>query len=632
MTAPGDLRRKEQVRASIERLRQTLPEMATKIENLSWIKDGISTHELWAADGLTDLAVAGYGGNLVDLPWVVEGRIHPALESLSSLAEHNPEILDRIMAHPSVSDGITEQEAKAIAPLEWPIFNPDLQSKLLDPEQVSVQERTITLPLSGETELTIVRTRLGLEATYLMDLLERAVRIVEEYMGAPFPRRQLIFYFEEDYFGGGSWLEGFVSIGDHEQESSEERMLSLLTHEASHYYWNGLTRWINEGAATFMEGVVKNTLQGPTSFTPCTQARSIAELEMLEPDRESSDCPYALGERLFRDLYRNMDETAFRLAFRRLYLHNWFNNTYHVPTSATPVIDQVREAFTTYVSGETAANVEKVIARWHDGTEPYDLTHIEEPVSPELAAIDGRIGQAYLSLSAGGIPVSTVTITPGSIKIIHLNLEYSFQNSNNVDSLPIEVARIYEDGFELQRKRTELPVHAGGTQGTHSVTLLQEASVGQFWVVAYLGGQKIAEATYETPPLPELHAIRGTIRDTQGQSLLSDVSLTAQGAENEFAISGSYVDGPYEIFDILAPQGLYVLEVLVSIPKANYSQLVFVGWYDGEGGITTNPDHAFEFMVVDSDVEGIDLVLPEDTKGLACPSGRDRSRETGRCS
>ena len=179
-----------------------MPNLATKIENLPWIADGISTYELWAASGLIGLALAGYGDSLLDLPWVIEGRIHPALESLSSLEEHYPEVLDRIMAHPNISDGITEQEAKTIAPLYLMTSNPDLQNALLDAERVSLEERIIELPLSGERELTIIRTRLGTDLT--MDLLERSVRNIEEFMGAPFPRQQLIFFFEEGRQAAGT--------------------------------------------------------------------------------------------------------------------------------------------------------------------------------------------------------------------------------------------------------------------------------------------------------------------------------------------------------------------------------------------------------------------------------------------
>ena len=62
------------------------------------------------------------------------------------------------------------------------------------------------------------------------------------------------------------------------------------------------------------------------------------------------------------------------------------------------------------------------------------------------------------------------------------------------------------------------------------------------------------------------------------------------------------------------------------------SEYVFVGWYDGSGGITTDPSKAFQVIVDGADVEGIDIILPTDTEGLLCPvSGTHRSTQTGRC-
>ena len=306
-----------------------MPEMAAKIEDLPWVKDGIARDSGFnAVRGLIRLADAGHLAKLIEEPWVIEGRNFPALESLWHLNGSNPETLSKIMSHPTISDGITDQEAKIIAALH-PFLKPDQLDKLLDPEQATLEERTITLPLAGKTHLSIVRTRRG--GDYTMDLLERAVRGIEEFMGLPFPRRQAIYLFEEGASGGSAArnLGTRVVILIDEQALSKEQMLELLAHEASHYYWTGGTNWINKGAATFMESVVKNTMDGPLDQPPWRLARSIAELEGLDPDsltfRDAFRCNYSLGERLFRDLHRNMDDTTFRLSFRRLYLHTLFN-------------------------------------------------------------------------------------------------------------------------------------------------------------------------------------------------------------------------------------------------------------------------------------------------------------------
>ena len=76
-----------------------------------------------------------------------------------------------------------------------------------------------------------------------MDLLEHSVRSIEELMGFPFPRRQLIFLFEEAP-GGGAHKDTHVHIRQDEQvdaRSFQGATLTVLVHEASHYYWKEQT-------------------------------------------------------------------------------------------------------------------------------------------------------------------------------------------------------------------------------------------------------------------------------------------------------------------------------------------------------------------------------------------------------
>ena len=701
--------------------------MATKIGDLPWVKDGIGRGEFNAFRGLIHLADAGHLVKIIEEPWVVEGRNFPALESLWFLAVNNPEGLSKIMSHPTISDDISDQEAKIVAALH-PYLEPDQLDKLLDPEQATLEERTITLPLAGETHLSIVRTRQGADGT--MDLLERAVRSIEEFMGLPFPRRQAIYLFEEGASGGSAArnLGTRVVILVDEQTLSGEQMLGLLAHETSHYYWSSGTFWINEGAATFMESVVNNALHSRLDQPPCFLARSIAELEALKIDpltfRDDFRCNYSLGERVFRDLYRNMDDTTFRLAFRRLYLHTEFNIPDDECDDHRKTICPVQETFTAYTSEETAATVEKVIARWHDRTEPYDLSDIDDtPVEADIAAISGRIEGAYLSYSIGGLPVSAVTLEPNRTSILYLNLDYSYRDSSGLESLPIETAVYFEDGFEFLRKRTDMPVPGESTRLNHHVQIYDANGLGRYWVHVYWGEQKIAEVTFETVPTSGPHSIRGMVTFPDGWPL-DRIALEATRGEEEFSVyagpdgvfdvvvssgifflkvyvvvgnewhfmgwydggggitidpgrafevivDGAVVEdidislssvsdanirgvvtgpdgqpiegialeakrgeerfwvdiGPLGIFNFAVPPGSFILEVNVEVGSGH----VFVGWYDGNGSITTDPSHAFEVIVDDTNVHDIAIMLPSATEELLCPSGYFRSTRTGRC-
>ena len=173
-------------------LRGTIPDAASKIRAMPWIADGISREEFNAVRGLFRLVNDGYSADFIDQPWVVNGRNYPVLSTLWRLAANKPEKLAKIMSHPTISDGMSHQEAKIITVLT-PGSDPDLVDKLLDPAQVTLEERTIHLPLAGETELSMIRTLPGRNAS--MDSLEHAVRRIEDFMGLPFPQRQVIYHF-----------------------------------------------------------------------------------------------------------------------------------------------------------------------------------------------------------------------------------------------------------------------------------------------------------------------------------------------------------------------------------------------------------------------------------------------------
>ena len=584
-----------------------MPEAARSIGALPWIEDGIgNAPEFNAARGMVQMAKAGYLPKLLEEPWVVDGSNYAALESLWVLELNKPERLAEIMSHPTISDGISDKEANIIAVIT-PGSPPDRVDKLLDPAQVTLEERTITLPLAGETDIAIVRTGPGTD--HAIESLVHAVRSIEEFMGLPFPRRQVLYIFtvyENPPFGGkhyGNHVKIFVD----DKSIGKESTLSIVAHEASHYYWRYSGDWTNEGAATFFESIANNTMSGPLSRDPCPLARSITELEDLERELSNPEevrfCHYRLGERLFRDLYRNMDETTFRLGFRRLFLH-----TLH------PVSDEcnddrltdchVKEAFTAYAPAEKASIIEKVIDRWYDGSEPYDLSEINETaVDPDIAAIDGRIKEAYLSNSRGLLPVPVVVIGPNRNPVLYLNLDYSYRNPSGLTSLPIEIALYFEDGFEFRRTVSELEVSAEASRQTHNVQIPYTRVPGRYWVQAYSGEQKIAEVTFEAVPEPDPHSVRGVVTYTGGQPL-EGIGLSFKQGEERFWIKAE----PDGTFDVEVSPGSFILEVNVLIDN-HYN---FAGWYDGTG-ITTNPAQASNIIVDDADVEGIEIILsPED--------------------
>ena len=144
-------------REDIDNLRVRKPELAEPIEDLRWIADGIQgREEYYAVGGLIRLADAGHLARFIEEPWVVEGRNYGALSRLSlrNFSFDPPEIFSWVVDHPALNDGISDREAKILAALTVPG-----DAGNLDPDAVTIEERTITLPLAGAVELTIIWTR-----------------------------------------------------------------------------------------------------------------------------------------------------------------------------------------------------------------------------------------------------------------------------------------------------------------------------------------------------------------------------------------------------------------------------------------------------------------------------------------
>ena len=459
-----------------------MPELARKIEGLPWIEDGIEgLRELGAVRGLIFLADAGHTARLIEEPWVVEARNFQALQSLQLLKHNHPETIDRVMSHPTISDGITDQEAKILAtlttaanPVGYLLEDADLLDKLLDPEQVLLEERTVTLPLAGETDITIIRTRPGADRT--MDFMEHSVRNIEEFMGLPFPRRQVIYLFV-DAPGGGINLGTHVQIRASEQVTSGESMFNLVAHETSHYYWKGLPRWLSEGAATFMESVVKDTLHHPPDTEPCLLASTIAEFETLESDPTSFDyydCEYSLGTNLLYELYQNMDDTTFRLAFRRVYLHTAFNVSDGECEDFGTTICHVREAFSAYVLEETKSVVEDVITRHYGRTDLPDAS-----IRGVITGPDGRpAGTIALTFSRGGQGPWVETAADGGFDVVVqsgsyilvvrvlVGSEYVFvgwyDGKGSITTDPSQAFQVIVEGTDVEGIEIRLPTDTDG--------------------------------------------------------------------------------------------------------------------------------------------------------------------------
>ena len=350
-----------------------------------WFRDGITELEGEAIEWLGALSYkTGSGTGLISMPFMesIEGTDVLALSSLQQLALYNWETLaspteyEEFMDLPAIRDGITDEEAVLVVAGSGAYEqNPALAEKLLDPSDVMLENRSVTLPLAGSVDLVVVRTAPG--AVRSMDSLENTVLFTEDYMGEAFPVRTVILLYadalDEDLLGVSNGASIIVHPDfDSDDGSLEAEYSEFITmHEVSHYYWHGSAHsWIDEGAAEFMSIAYAESVTGmdvdellASGFLAddydCDDISTLSDLERLSGARAES-CSYTHGALFFLELRQALGPEEFRHGIRKLY-HSGKNVLDPYSPDARN-ISHVRQSFE--FSDEDA---EEVIRKWYEG-------------------------------------------------------------------------------------------------------------------------------------------------------------------------------------------------------------------------------------------------------------------------
>lgn len=372
------------------------PELAAKAWQKPWLSDDITRDEVVVLENIDWLArpkddkfeqqTLAAALQILDMPFLETVTVAdaPAVRSLRRLEGNDTAAFLEIMTHPRLKDGITGEEAKIVALLGGTYQNrPESVEVLLRGTGVHLEERTIELPLAGETLLAVIRIRD--HVTPNIDYLEHSVRTIEEFMGEPFPTGYVALYFDDANVrsGGGAGTNFGTHIAmslDYDVENGRlwDYAPSTIAHEVAHHYWRGNSRdWLDEGPANFLESIAENArIDKPIEVrsNPCAAADTIAELESLAVHRETWQetvaqnwfrCNYSLGERLFVELYETLGEETFRQGFRSLWLKSQAED-YNDDCEGTDLtICHVAAAFKTSESDAIAAKIDEVLDRWY---------------------------------------------------------------------------------------------------------------------------------------------------------------------------------------------------------------------------------------------------------------------------
>ena len=319
------------------------PEFARAVLNLRWAQDDMPLVKLYALTDLRDLGRSNpaLAWQVIQAPFMdppFRLRDEYALRVLQTLSWEPPgstqgaELLSQLRTQQWFSDGLDDLDAVLL----YAIANSsvDYRQALLQAHHVRSVE--VQFPLTGKTDITVVRHTPFPQDDHTLAALEDGVRAIEGFMGRRFPVDDVVLIVTEPDIwnirstgkhvgnrSGGRFEEPYLRAHMLAKNSESGPDRDTLYHELGHYYILNGHQWLVEGTAELMQAYTRHQL-GTESIE-----QRIDELEKGGCSKENiqqhiddggdDHCNYHLGERFMLAMYQGLGLDAVSAALGELY-------------------------------------------------------------------------------------------------------------------------------------------------------------------------------------------------------------------------------------------------------------------------------------------------------------------------
>ena len=342
--------------------------LAERVADFPWVADGLFDLESSAIYELRVIADQDHAlvNQLASMPFFstsIEEHDLKALLSLQHLKTNYSQDINLLIEQGWYQDGLSDLEAIFVVVLTrhadlrtLQLFGPnDFQSLATGPYVETVNWQSVNVPLAGDVNLILFNLpKSGSAAPEILSLMMNAIPVLEGFMGAPFPQKDVVVLFKDPDETESQELDILARfVGTHmivEPYAAIKDLKGIISHELAHYYLSGssvnqgLPIWYDEGGAGFLASYVLSRLydepledrvralgEYTSSYLRlCDSYHGITNigklLELIERDGyyrhqefAYSYCNYVLGEYLFLKLYTTIGHNPFTQVWREIH-------------------------------------------------------------------------------------------------------------------------------------------------------------------------------------------------------------------------------------------------------------------------------------------------------------------------